>query len=54
MLWFVQFLVPTVREEICWVYGAWLALELATVPWRPGRLRAFQVFTTLWHAPARA
>jgi len=54
VLWFVQFLVPTVREEICWVYGAWLALELATAPWRPGRLRAFQVFTTLWHAPARA
>ena len=54
VLWFVQFLVPTVREEICWVYGAWLALELASAPWRPGRLRAFPVFMTLWHAPARA
>ena len=53
-LWFVQFLVPTVREEICWVYGAWLVVELLSTPWRPGRLRAFQVFPTLWHAGARA
>jgi cation:H+ antiporter len=53
VMWFAQFLLPGVREESCWVYGAWLALELVSTAWRPGRLRAFQVFPTLWHAGAR-
>ena len=53
LLWFVQFMVPTVREEICWVYGAWLVFELVSAAWRPGRLRAFQVFPNLWHAGSR-
>ncbi|MBI5711060.1 MAG: hypothetical protein HZC42_12285 [Candidatus Eisenbacteria bacterium] len=48
VLWFAQFLVPHWREEICWVYGAWLAFELVSTAWRPGRLRAFRVFPTLW------
>ncbi len=52
-LWFAQFMVPHWREEMCWVYGAWLALELISGAWRPGRLRAFAVFPTLWHAAAR-
>lgn len=52
-LWFAQFLVPDARTPICWVYGAWLTLELASAAWRPGRLRAFQVFPTLWHLGAR-
>ena len=52
-LWFVQFLVPTLRDECCWAYGAWLALELVSAAWRPGRLRAFQVFPRLWHMAAR-
>jgi cation:H+ antiporter len=53
VLWFVQFLLPGAREESCWVYGAWLALEIVSTTWRPGRLRAFQVFPTLWHAGAQ-
>ena len=52
VLWFVQFLVPGVREEICWVYAAWLALEIVTTPWRDRRLRAFQAFPKLWNAAA--
>ena len=52
-LWFAQFLVPHWREEICWVYGAWLLFELVSTAWRPDRLRAFVVFPTLWHAAAR-
>jgi cation:H+ antiporter len=52
-LWFAQFLVPGARLPICWLYGAWLALELVSAAWRPGRLRAFQVFPTLWHLGAR-
>jgi len=53
VLWLVQFLQPHLREEICWVYGAWLALELVSVVWRPGRLRAFRVFPTLWRGRPR-
>jgi len=53
VLWFVQFLVPTWREEVSVVYAAWLALELASVIWRPGRLRAFRVFPALWRRRAR-
>ena len=52
-LWFAQFLVPGARLISCWVYGAWLVLELVSAAWRPGRLRAFQVFPTLWHTGAR-
>ncbi len=51
-LWFAQFLVPNARVPICWVYTAWLVLELISAAWRPGRLRAFAVFPTLWHAGA--
>ena len=48
LVWFVQFLVPQWREEACVVYGAWLAIEIASAIWRPGRLRAFTVFPRLW------
>jgi cation:H+ antiporter len=47
-LWFVQFVRPTWREEVCVVYALWLAMELGSTPWRPGRLRAFRVFGKLW------
>jgi cation:H+ antiporter len=46
-LWFAQFLVPEWREEISWIYAAWIALELGSAPWRRGRLRAFVVFPRL-------
>ena len=52
-LWFAQFARPAWREEICWVYGAWLVLELASTRWRPGRLRAFVVFARLWRESGR-
>ncbi|HVP15737.1 MAG TPA: hypothetical protein VMS88_09355, partial [Terriglobales bacterium] len=43
-LWLVQFAVPSSREVVTVSYGAWLAIELASSAWRPGRLRAFVVF----------
>ncbi len=53
VLWVAQFLLPDLREEMCWVYGSWLVLELVSGFWRAGRLRAFAVFPTLWasHPP---
>jgi cation:H+ antiporter len=49
-LWFAQFLVPHWREEACVAYGAWLAFELLSSAWRPGRLRAFAVAPDLWRS----
>jgi cation:H+ antiporter len=50
-LWFAQFLVPHWREEVCVLYAVWLALELVSTTWRPGRLRAFGAFVALWRHP---
>ncbi len=52
-LWFAQFLHPTWREELCWVYGAWLVIELVSSPFRRDRLRAFPVFMRLWRESGR-
>ena len=52
-LWFVQFLHPTWREELCFVYAGWLVLELVSSPWRRDRLRAFRVFARLWRESAK-
>ena len=53
VLFFAQFLVPHWREEVAIIYGVWLAIEVASALWRPGRLRAFTIFPTLWHLAAR-
>lgn len=50
LLWVAQFFFPDLREEMCWIYGIWLVLEIASVFWRSGRLRAFAVFPSLWAA----
>jgi cation:H+ antiporter len=52
-LWFVQFLVPHWREEVCVLYAVWLAFELISTLWRPRRLHAFRVFLDLWRATRR-
>jgi cation:H+ antiporter len=52
--WLIQFLKPEWREEMVFVYLAWLVIELVSVAWRPGRLRAFQVFPRLWNQASRA
>lgn len=52
-LWFVQFLRPDWREEVCIAYAAWLAFELVSALWRRDRLLAFVVFPRLWTKAAR-
>jgi cation:H+ antiporter len=52
-LWFVQFCVPHWREEIAVVYAVWLAVEIVSGLWRPGRFRAFALFPGLWNLGAR-
>lgn len=51
LLWIAQFSFPNLREEMCWIYGIWLVLEIVSVLWRPDRFRAFAVFPTLWASP---
>jgi cation:H+ antiporter len=53
-LWLAQFVHPSWREEICWVYAVWIAIELASAPFRKDRLRAFSVFARLWRESGRA
>lgn len=48
LLWAVQFAIPSWREEISIVYAVWLVVEIGSVAWRPGRLKAFAVFPRLW------
>ena len=54
VLWAVQFAVPHWREEVCVIYAVWLAIEVMSTVWRPGRLRAFAVLPQLWNEGARA
>ena len=49
VLWFVQFCVPVWREEVSVVYAAWLVAEIGSSAWRPGRLKAFAIFPSLWN-----
>ena len=43
-LWLCQFLVPSVREEIVWVYGAWAAFETLRLILCFKERNAFHVF----------
>lgn len=52
-LWFAQFMVPHWREEVSIILAVWLAVEITSALWRPGRLRAFTIFPSLWHIGAR-
>jgi len=54
VFWSVQFVVPGSRGVMCWAYGGWIAIELLSAPWRPGRLRAFKVFPRLWRSHGAA
>ena len=53
VLWIAQFLVPHWRGEISILTAMWLAVEITSGAWRPGRLRAFAVFPGLWHLSSR-
>jgi cation:H+ antiporter len=48
VLWVLQFLVPGLREEITWVYGAWSAWETIKLitTWKKKK-NAFKVFGRL-------
>jgi cation:H+ antiporter len=50
VLWLVQFLFPSLRREMIYVYSAWIALELVLVAFGRKPLRAFAAFARVWKA----
>jgi cation:H+ antiporter len=48
VLWLFQFLVPSSRHGIMYVYGAWIAIEVALVVAGRKRLEAFPAFARVW------
>ncbi len=47
-LWLVQFLVPSLRHPMLYVYGAWIAIEMALVAAGKKKLKAFPAFARVW------
>jgi cation:H+ antiporter len=47
ILWFIQFLIPGIREEILWVYGAWALIETLRMIKNFQKRNVFQVFRKL-------
>jgi hypothetical protein len=49
-LWFIQFLVPSWREEITYVYLFWIMIELLFVFVGTKRLKVFKEFKILFRS----
>lgn len=47
-LWLIQFLFPSTREAMVFVYMAWIAYELVLVLLRKNQLQAFPAFAQQW------
>ena len=50
LLWLVQFLVPSLRQPMLYVYGAWIAVEVALVLAGRKKLKAFPAFARVWRS----
>ena len=48
LLWVIQFAVPSLRQEMLWVYGAWITIELVLLAVRKKKMLAFQAFDRVW------
>jgi cation:H+ antiporter len=48
LLWVVQFAVPSLRHEMLWIYGAWIALELVLMAIGKKKVLAFSAFGRVW------
>lgn len=47
-LWVIQFAVPSLRQEMLWVYGAWIGIELVLLAVRKKKILAFSAFGRVW------
>jgi cation:H+ antiporter len=50
LLWLIQFIVPSLRQPMMYVYGAWIAVEVALVLAGRKKLLAFQAFARTWRS----
>lgn len=48
VLWLAQFLFPSLRTEMLYVYGAWIGIEVALIAIGRKRLAAFSAFRKVW------
>ncbi len=48
VLWLVQFVLPSLRHPMLYVYGAWILIEVALVATGKKRLEAFPAFARAW------
>ncbi len=48
LLWLIQFLMPSTRHAMLFVYGAWIALEIVFVAVGRKKLAAFPAFARVW------
>jgi cation:H+ antiporter len=47
-LWLIQFVLPSLRREMLWVYAAWIAVELILLALGKKRILAFSAFGRVW------
>ena len=50
LLWLIQFVRPSLRHEMLWVYSAWIAFELFRMAIGRQKMRAFGAFARVWKA----
>ncbi len=48
VLWLVQFLFPSLRHTMLWVYGGWIGVELVLVALGRKKFKAFGAFARSW------
>ena len=48
LLWIVQFLFPSLRHTMLWVYGGWIGVELVLVALGRKKFKAFGAFARSW------
>ena len=50
LFWFVQFVAPSTREVMIFVYGGWCVVELLLVLLGKKKWKAFSAFARTWRA----
>lgn len=48
LLWLLQFIVPSLRHEMIWVYSAWIVIEVGLVLVGKKKMPAFAAFARAW------
>lgn len=52
-LWVIQFVRPSLRREMLWVYGAWIVFELVRIAIGKQKIRAFGALAHVWQERKR-